>query len=90
MKYPHISATNGGRNSNRQLQTTAVNPNTSAITVKVNELDFHVKTQSPEVSKDAKTRYRLLMRDLPETKCHKILNMDNMLKLLMTDKIKLK
>lgn len=70
VRYPYISATNGGRNSNRQLQMTAVSPNTSTTTVKVNGLDFHVKTQSTEVSKDSKTRYRLLTRILPETKCH--------------------
>ena len=69
---------------------TAVSPTISAITVKANGLHFHLKLPSPGVSKDAKARYRLLTRDLRETKITKSLNMDKMLKVLLADRKKFK
>ena len=66
-KYIHVSYQlilyiKGGKNSNRQLQITAISPNISATIINVSRLNFHVKAQFAKVSKDAKTRYMLLIQ----------------------------
>ena len=66
-KYIHVSYQlilyiKGGKNSNRQLQITAISPNISVTIINVSRLNFHVKAQFAKVSKDAKTRYMLLIQ----------------------------